>query len=110
MVAVLRARCCRSSTRLMESALTSSRDLRTHLILWGLMRKYSSSGYVPDLNEAELEEGQCHEIPGSPGLLVQVGSFVELGHFLQQELQSRPTVKFNPRVVRRTGKSAIFEI
>ena len=75
-----------------------------------MVRKYSSSGYVPDLYEAELEEGQCHEIPGSPGLLVQVGSFVELGHFLQQELQSRPTVKFNPRVVRRTGKSAIFEI
>ena len=101
MVAVLRARCCRSSTRLMESALTSSRDLH---VVWVLVRKYASSGHVPDLNEAELEEGQCHEIPGSPGLLVQVGSLVELGHFLQQKLQSRPTVKFNPGVVRRTEK------
>ena len=107
MVAVLRARCCRSSTRLMESALTSSRDLNAHFS-WRLVRKYSSSDYVPDLYEAELEEGQCHEIPGSPGLLVQVGSFVELGHFLQQELQSRPTVKFNPRAIRRTGKSVVL--
>ena len=74
------------------------------------MRKYSRSDYVPDLYEAELEEGQCHEIPGRPGLLVQVGSFVELGHFLQQELQPRPTVEFNPGVVRGTEKSAFFKI
>ena len=54
---------------------------------------------VPDLNQAQLEKGQCDEIPGGASLLVQVGSLVQLGHFLQLELQPRSAIKLDSGVV-----------
>ena len=43
---------------------------------------------LPDGGETELEESQHVNTPGGSSLLVQVGCLGNLGHFLQQKLQT----------------------